>query len=233
MRRIYISSVAAIGLAILSASNASAQMFIIIGNAVAQQQDMAREAACMSGAAVVFQKDFAAARDGVRRAMFRYLSSAGSSVDSNVTPVVMRAKEPRILIDGAAKEAGHLDDPVARAVAFDETSMPSADNFIVALDGVNATGRWTFHDRETPTNVLGYYSVQFKYRWGGWKISRLELSTNEAPASALGPYCHVAGDIEKYLATRPQSPRFQAELAKNEASHQVDGGAGALPETPN
>ncbi len=233
MRRLYISSVVALGLTIASASNASAQMYIYIGQAVANAQERARETACMSGATQVSQKDFVAAQEGSQRTMLRYLSLAGASADSDVSPVFLRSKEPSFTVDGAAKETRHADDPVARAIGADPALARSADSFIVALDGVNATGRWTFFDPALSTKPLGYYSVQFRYRWGAWKISRLELSTQDAPTSALGPYCHVAGDIEKYLVTRPQNPRFQAELAKNESSHQRVGGAGALPETPN
>jgi hypothetical protein len=178
------------------ASPAPAFSQVIVYPTNAREEAELYEGNCLAGYVSYSAARFAAAREGARQTMQRYLSLAGSVPAADVRNVFSsRGNEQDRFLDKATGRIIFVDDPVARAfMAQSGSQLGPPDSFFWAGDGKSVAGAWTIRFNTQSSPSAGYYRGVFRLERGQWKLVTL-LSLADAPEQELTQYCRTPGDV--------------------------------------
>jgi hypothetical protein len=200
-------------LAIVASEPANAQAWIgeMVGNMIAQEQAIQREAACMGGTAMP-DSEIAETRASAFAAMDGYWNAVRSGAPADVIPFYRDARKASwraggTALDGAALHK--LTDPLAQTGAvFDATPLA----YLRSGDGSSVHGQWAV--RRADGGLIGTLDAAFSRSAGQWKLGDLTVYSATEYVEPLVQYCHKVGDVLPYrVASTTQARDYLVKRA--------------------
>ncbi|WP_164157118.1 hypothetical protein [Sandarakinorhabdus rubra] len=164
-------------------------------NALGEKLAADAEARCLSTPWQPEQRT-APARAAAQRTLQAYLDTVRSGRTVGVSAHFSSKGARWIGPDGNVGNIGAIADPYARAA---DPLLPPPARFVLANDRKTALGLWTLAAGDTP---LGAYAASFRREGSSWRLVQLALVTADAPLPRR--YCHVPGDIDRWLGSPVQ-----------------------------